>query len=206
MTQSLTTSKAQEPVSEKKLGKLKDLLTPVLRRYLKTEDQAQALIESPAFVEGFDTHVKALVGKLTNIFMVTVDYARSLSEMIAAGKYGYANEDITAEHFPITGEGKVDAEILLVHLNRDISSENALAELDKLGLRAANLQELLAFGETHSEVQREFPIIALGSIWQDRDGDRYVPYLDDWLDERRLFLRWFGFDWSALCRFAAVRK
>lgn len=204
MTSSLNTSQA---VSEKKLGRLKDLLTPILRRHLKTESQAQALIEARSFVEGFDLLVKGLVGKLTNTFVVTVDYVKSLPEMIKVGNYDYVNEDITDAHFRMTGKGKVDREIVLVHFDRDITSEEALQELDKLGLRPVDLAELLAFGETHPEAHLEFPILALGSIWMNRDDGRgYFPYLSYEDDKHVLLLYWFGGWWHDYCRFAAVRK
>lgn len=203
MTQSLITS----AVSESKIGHIKDLLTPVLRRLLKDDSQAQAIIEAgDTLHEQFSAVVSGLLAKLTKTFMVTVDYARGLPEMIKAGKYDYANDDITAEHFPIVGEGKQGLEILLVHFGKDMESNDVLSELGKLGLRPATLPELLAFGETHPEIQREFPIIALGSVWQNRDGSRHVPYLGGWCGGRELFLIWFGDRWSGDCRFAAVRK
>jgi len=76
--------------------------------------------------------------------------------------------------------------------------------LDELGFRAAILPELFAFGETHPEVQREFPIVALGSI-ANVDGKR-VPYIDRLYKERELYLGRFEFKWHDRCRFAAVRK
>lgn len=202
MTTSLNTSEIQQEISEKKLGRLLDLLKPVLRKRLKTQEQGQALIEAPSYVDRFDQLITELVGKLTNTYMVTVDYARSLEAMIKAGNYGYVNEDITPKNFPITGKGKVDLEVVLVSFN---IKESALKELDELGLRAATLPELLAFGEMHSEVQRAFPIIALGSI-ANVGGNRHVPSLDGWGGERELRLSWFGSRWFGHCRFAAVRK
>lgn len=208
MTQSLNTSEDSIGVSEKKLGRLKDLLTPVLRRHLKSEKQAQALIEASAFVEQFDLLVKVLLGKLSNTFAITVDYSRSLSEMISVGGYNYANKNITEEHFRIICRYyKVDCEVELVHLNEEMTSDEVLEELDKLGLRPAFLEELLAFGETYPEIQRDFPIVSLGSsVRTAHRGNRLVPYIDGWHDRRSLDLYWFDFNWDAKCRFAAVRK
>lgn len=204
-TQLLITSEAPA-VSGSKIGHLNDLFTVVLRRLLKDDTQAQALIEAGGTLQDrIGAVVSELLGKLTNTYHVTVDYAKSLPDMIKAGNYGYANEDITPKKFPIQGEGKVDLEIVLVHFGKDIESDDVLAELDKLGLRAAVLPELLAFGETHPEVQREFPIIALGSF-ANESGNRRVPYLDDWLGRRKLDLCWFVSRWHDRCRFAAVRK
>jgi hypothetical protein len=138
-------------------------------------------------------------------YPVTIDYRQTLESMIKAGRYDRVNSDITDKHFPVSA-GDTDVVIELVHLNRDASSDDVLAELQRRGLRPATLPELLAFGATYPEQQREFPIVALGSVWQYWSGDRDVPYL--WSDsfERCLNQFWIVGRWYALCRFAAVRK
>lgn len=138
---------------------------------------------------------------------VVVDYDLSLADMIATGIYDWTNSDITAEHFPFIGEGKAEMAIELVHFGRIIEDgDECLRELDKMGLRAATLPELLAFGAKYPDMQRRFPVVALGSIWQRRDGDRNVPALWERDRGRRLDLRWFEHRWREHCRFAAVRK
>lgn len=145
-------------------------------------------------------------GAPVTCYPITVNYDLTMKVMIKAGKYNYANPDITAEHFSVTEEGQADISIELVHFDRRIESDEAIRELDRMGLRPATLPELLAFGARHPDVQREFPIVALGSVWQSRDGNRYVPYL--WSDsgERHLYLGWFEVEWFGHYRFAAVRK
>lgn len=126
--------------------------------------------------------------------------------MIAAGNYDHRNSHITAENFPITGNGQVTTEIVLVHFNRDIESDDAVKEQEQMGLRPATLPELLAFGAKYPDVQREFPIVALGSSWVDPFGDRHVPSLDRWDDERELYLDYYDDGWDGDCRFLAVRS
>lgn len=138
-------------------------------------------------------------------FTLEVDYDKSLEEMIAAGRYDWKNSDITADRFPVKGKGKKKAEVELVHFNRDISSEDAIAEMDKLGLRPATIEELLAFGAANPDIQRKFPIVALGSV-AEVSGSRFVAYLRRVWSERSLSLGWFAFDWNPDCRFLAVRK
>lgn len=204
MTQTAITSEAPT-ATEGQVGHIKDLLNPTLRRL--NGKQAQAIIEAGNMLQQrFEALVLELVGKLANIFMVTVDYSRNLPEMTKAGRYDFASEYITAENFPVIGEGKAELEIVLVHFDREMESDDVLAEFEKLGLRAITLPELLAFGETHPEVQREFPIVALGSVWADPNGDRRVPYLGRWYGLRRLRLYWFESGWRDGCRFGAVRK
>jgi hypothetical protein len=168
--------------------------------HLLARDEGQAMIDQIA-----DLLVKA--GAATrNAYPVTVNYAVSLADMIVAGKYDYANEYITATNFPIQGEGEVNTEVVLVHFNRDISSEAAVTELAQMGLEPAKLEHLLAFGSKFPEIQREFPIVALGSSWVDSRGGRRVPCLGRWYAERRLFLYCWDGEWPGRYRFAAVRK
>lgn len=141
-----------------------------------------------------------------NSFKVVVDYGLSLADMIAAGKYDFANSDINADNFPIQGSGQQDVVVELVHFGRDIESNDVLRELDTRGLRPAILPELLAFGTAYPEKQREFPIIVLGSVWQDRGGRRDVACLSRRGSERDLGLSWLDDRWGGHCRFAAVRK
>ncbi len=140
-------------------------------------------------------------------FTVSVDYAKTLPEMIAAGKYDWKNEDITEANFPQThAEEVIDTTIEFVHLNRDASTDEALRYLEAEGLRPATLEELLALGEKHPDLQRDFPIIALGSVWQYSCGDRRVPCLGRGVAGRILYLGWIEGGWGGFCRFAAVRK
>ena len=205
MTQTAITSQAPlEMATDEQIGQTKALLDSIFRKL--TKQQLQVIIGAGGQLQsGTRTVVQGLLAKLAKVFMVTINYARNLGDMIKAGNYGYVNENITAENFPITGEGQVDEEITLIHFNRNISSDDAIKEMDELGFKPAILPQLLAFGETHPEVQREFPIVALGSV-ACVDGERQVPYLDYWYGKRKLDLRWFDGDWGGNYRFADVRK
>lgn len=144
---------------------------------------------------------------LFNLFRLTVDHALSVEEMVAVGKYDWVNSDITHKHFPHNrkrGAEEVVAE--LIHYNRGMSSDDALADFDSKGLRPATLPELLALGEKHPDIQREFPVAALGSVWQSLGGSRFVACLYRRDAERCLGLIWFGLGWASGCRFLAVRK
>ncbi len=142
-----------------------------------------------------------------NLFPVSVDYSTTLEQMIAEGKYDWSNSDINSKNFPTASQvGQVTVNVELVHFNRNIGSEEALQELDKVGYRPANLSELLAFGAKYPDRQREFPIVALGSVWQRLDGNRYVAYIYYGGVRRHLYLVWIELWYVALYRFAAVRK
>jgi hypothetical protein len=145
----------------------------------------------------------------SDTFRLTVDYDQTLEQMIAAGRYDWKNSDITAKRFPIEGKGIVEFEGRYFHFNRDISSENAIKEIEaadpKNPWSAAKIEHVLSHGKTFPEEQRNFPIIGLGSV-AEVDGHRYVPGLYSGGSERRLDLGWFGVDWFPVFRFLAVRK
>mgnify|MGYP001567436333 FL=1 len=140
-----------------------------------------------------------------NVFSVVVDYAHTLSKMIQDGHYDSVNDDITADHFPVSGEGVVEVKLELVHFDRVMESDDVLKELDKAGLRPATLAELLAFGAKYPELQRQFPIIALGAVWQRRGSRRGVPALCS-SSGRLLALVYFARRWYGPYRFLAFRK
>ncbi len=135
---------------------------------------------------------------------LTVDYSRTLKQMIADGDYNWENKNITERNFPVPAKmkgKKVEVSTKLFHFNRNISSEDAKKEMDKDGFRPATVFELLVLGATHPELQKQFSVIAL-----DSGGGRRVPYLVVDGDWRGLGLDWLDYDWNASCRFLAVRK
>lgn len=146
-------------------------------------------------------------------YMVSVDYSRTLGDMIAAGKYDLFNNNIVEENFPIQRTPDVqngDSEIVLVHLNKGgHNTDKILRHMDVLGLRSGRIEHLLALGEKHPNLQMDFSIIAPGSVWVDSDGRRLVPYLGRVVSARYLHLRrWFDPDveWYHHCCFLAVSK
>jgi hypothetical protein len=141
-----------------------------------------------------------------NSFAVTVDYDRSIEEMVASGKYDSTNTDITAKNFPVDGKGTSAVNIELVHFNRTMESDEVRQKLAKQGLRLATLPELLAFAATYPEKQRELTVVALGSVWRSWNDRRYVAILYSNADGRSLSLHWYEDRWSGSYRFAAVRK
>jgi hypothetical protein len=137
---------------------------------------------------------------------VIVDYTQPLAEMIKAGNYNWVNSDITAEHFPMKGEGKQEKEVFLFHFGKDMTSEQVIVEMEKRGYRPAKIEDLSALGVAYPELQKQFPIVALGSVWQGPLGYRHVPFLVWYGAKRDLYLCWFGYDWYECCRFLALRK
>ena len=150
--------------------------------------------------------VKASLG-VADVFRIQVNYDLSIKKAIKGGKYGQKDYDINDEHFPSKRSGSAKVDIYLVHFNKDMSSVDVLEELDKMGLRSAELPELLALGAQYPDEQKKNPIVALDFVargWL----NRHVPYLwfgfDD--DERNVSLDDSGRGWLMDYRFAAVSK
>lgn len=143
--------------------------------------------------------------KKKNVYSLTVDYSCSIEDAVKAGNYDWKNRDINSRNFPTKKSGIAEVDVELLHFNRDMSMEEVLAELDKRGLRPAELHELLKLEEKFPNLQRKFPIIALGSVWRSPGGARGCPYLGRVRFKRGLNLTWIGSSWDG-CRFAAIRK
>lgn len=129
----------------------------------------------------------------------------TLQRLIAAGKYDGGSSDISDQNFPIPEDFVLGADPKVYHFNRDISSEDAIREMDKDGYVPAMAWDLLDYGAKNPEEQRKYPIVGLGSVAK-VGGRRRVLCLDEDGSERVLVLRWFDVDWGAHCRFLAVRK
>lgn len=142
-------------------------------------------------------------------FVLRINYSRTLNQMIAAGQYDWTNSGINEENFPLPiemSDQNIELKAKLFHFNRSISRDQIIAEMDKAGFRPATLSELLSLGEADPELQRQFPVIALASLWRGLFGCRFVPYLDVVGSRRKLRLGWLGLAFFVPCRFLAVRK
>ena len=140
------------------------------------------------------------------MFQVTVDYTKSLAEMVMAGKYDWVNPNIIADNFPVQGKGRQDKECVLFPFGHGISSDEAIRLMAEEGCDPCMIEDLVKFGEEEPSLQREFPIVGLGSSWRDEFGHRRVPMLHREEARRSLNLRWFEGDWLARHRFLGVRK
>ncbi len=179
-------------------------------------EQLQKLLESGLLSDLLDANLEGgidrnafrrLIGLIPNSYPVQVNYDLSVEAAIRAGKYDWKNENITSANFPPTRQGTMDLDIILVHYGRDMQDEEIDKDLERQGLRDAELPELLALGAKYPDLQRQFPIIARGSVWLfPSDGDRGVPYLRKDGGGRGLNLGWLGGRWGSDYRFAAVRK
>ena len=143
---------------------------------------------------------------VSDTYLISVDYGRNVEDGVEAGRYHWANSNITSERFPTERKGTAKVEVKLIHFNWSVSTNKALRELDRMGYRPAELHELLALGEKYQEIQRKFPIVALGSVLRNRcvlglSGDNSRRYLNLYLN---LYIE--EHHYGENCRFAAVCK
>jgi hypothetical protein len=129
---------------------------------------------------------------------------------IAAGKYDRVNDNITPANFPQACKTG-DVEVTLVTIERDMTTEEVVAELSKRGFRPATLPELLALGAAQPDLKQQFNfMVALGSRWLNSDSDVSVPILVWNGSYRNLDLYWVVNPrccrWVSGVWFAAVRK
>ena len=140
--------------------------------------------------------------------VLSVDYGRSLGQMIAAGNYDWTNSDITAKRFPVVGSGVEQLAAKIFHFDRNTSSQDnvdAIKAADPVNpWEPGKIEHLLSFGEKYPEEQRKYPIVALGSV-AEVGGVRNVPYLSVFDRKRYLSLIWWDDGWFGSCRFLAVR-
>jgi len=153
--------------------------------------------------------------KAADIFHVVIGFGFSLKEMIEAGNYDHVNNGIFSLKFvkgdPADRKRQEEVQFELVHFDRDMTTEQVLEELDKMGCRPGDFAGLCAFGAKYPRKQKEFSIVELASVLEDPYGHRCVVYLDwhGWIDSelaRHLCLYRINRDWHTGCRFLVVRK
>jgi hypothetical protein len=137
--------------------------------------------------------------------VIVIDHSLSLEAMIAAGKYDWKNDDITAERFPIEGSGTKKFSAKVFHFDRRISSEDAVAAMEKEQFAPATHIHGLAFGAAFPEEQRKYPIACLGSSARVR-GSRGVVCLSGGGGGRCLDLCGWRGGWYDRWRFLAVQE
>ncbi len=133
---------------------------------------------------------------------------KPVAEMLSAGKYDLASESVTV-NMPITDlvVGK-EFDVTLVPFGHATLNAEVLAELDKLGLRAADLKVLEALVATNPDLLSEAPIVALGTIMVDSAGCKVSPLVHKTAGKRTLSSDWNdeGNEWLDTSLFAAVPK
>ena len=128
---------------------------------------------------------------------------KELKTLIKDLKLNYVNSDITKENFPDDGRRE---KVEILHYDETLTTEELLKKMEYDGYAPANLYELLEWANQDKEWNGKDFVIALGSVWRDRYGNRVAPCLLGLGSERGLDLLWTEYGWDKFFRFAAVRK
>lgn len=111
---------------------------------------------------------------------------------MAAGNYGYAHSCVTSDNFPVRSTSPTVREIVLLAFDREVSSEDAIAEATRHDLARPEYEDALYFGAAYPDVQRERPVVFLHEPWLGFFGRRDVVCL--WTNAGRRELGLVGFD------------
>jgi hypothetical protein len=144
-------------------------------------------------------------------FNLTVDYSKTLQEMITAGKYDDVdiNNFIVEENFPFPPEligKKVDVSAELFYFGRPKSSRDVIAIMERVNYRPATLFELLTMQSDRPDLQRYLPVVALGSPWAYAEFSDNVPVVRVNAFTFELVLDFYDSNWDCFYYFLGVHK
>ena len=147
---------------------------------------------------------------VTKVYTFVVDYSLPLKDAVKTGRYDHAEKNITDEHFPAKKDeqGLKEKSFTLYHFGYDTEyteSDWVIAQMNKDGNRPATIRELLAFAKANPDLQRNFPIVALRSVWVGL-GRKRVACLGGFSSGRAISLRQLDTLWPGKSRFLAVSK
>jgi len=185
-----------------------NLDSAIVQKWIDTPERLRGVLYKTFAGDGESADVLA---RTDTFCPISVNYGRSIEDWVEACQCDNSSSDITSEHFPTERQGIAEVVVEIVRFFQPISTEDALKEFARRGLRPAELKELLAFSEKHPNVQREFSILALGSVWKNQENRHLAPCLEGDPAWRSIGTRWLNGDtWeggeSDECptRFAAV--
>lgn len=97
------------------------------------------------------------------IFEVTVDYTKSIEEMIRLGRF--FSVDSRIKNLFVKGTAKVKRNLILLNLDDEnlVRTDEVIVEMEKRGLRPVLLEDLLAFYLQFPDYDK--PIVAFGTFF-----------------------------------------
>lgn len=190
-------------------GTLTDILEAGKIGSLKNadRDQIRELLGLKRLVEvtKTDEAFHKITNYITHTFKIMVDETMPVEEAVKTGRFDWSNENITSQNFPRpTGGKKVEKEVFIFHFGRQVSSAAVIGEIYKARYKPATIWDLIGLAMKEPNFQRQFPVVALGSVCK-LGGDRSVPCLYEDDSGRRLNLHYFDYGWRDSSRFLVVR-
>lgn len=112
--------------------------------------------------------------------VTTVDYDQSIEGALVRGDYKiyYANgHGVNIKNFLSNEKGTVKLKMKRICFDVFVRPARVLSEMDKIGFRPVNLQELLAYFEIHPLAAEGQTVGALRSLWYDSDEKLLTPVI-----------------------------
>lgn len=96
-------------------------------------------------------------------------------------------------------------DVMIMNFGKNIGSDEAIAEMDKLDVRPLTYEELVQYGIAYPEHQKQKYLVGLGTK-HTLVGIPHAPFLIVGVGERDLSAIVWGLDWVDWYRFPVVRK
>lgn len=140
---------------------------------------------------------------------LVIDYDKSIKQAILEGRYDWKDGRISLDQLPYIPKnqrGKKEVFIKFFSFDTVRSLKEIILKMAEEGYYPGNFFELLAVGYSSPDLQRQFPIVGLGSVLHDHLGHCFVPCLSTYGDTSRRLNAWPVDDWTIRYRFLGIRK
>lgn len=207
--------------AKKQTLSIKDIaeLDPFHIRKSKAEEEAEDFVktpEAPTSSEDITETIDRLkeAGYLDTSFegkeshhleMRSLTKEQSLDEYRNSGGETYVWDDLE-KNMPYTTPKTETLDVMILNFGKNIGSDEALAEMDKLGVRPLTYEELIQYGITHPDHQMQNYLIGLGTKHGLDVAGPCAPSLGFDGAVRRLDAGHWGGVWGGRFRFLVVRK
>ena len=166
-------------------------------------------------VDNFTKQVAAAGSLLRSTYIVPVDYELLHWQQINTAKFDFVARyhgnlirQYPNRHLFPSPQGQIKQPITLFSFGGDIDkeTESVIASMDRFGLRPTLSSETLAFARSFPEVQRQFRLVGLGSMWTDLQCDPCAMCLCEVSGRRGVRLYPWYRRWNKDYRFLTVPK
>jgi hypothetical protein len=145
---------------------------------------------------------------ITDIFTVLVDETKTVENLFLEGKFksGSWSSAFNSKNFPCPSDGGIsEKEVVLFHFEKDMTSDEVIAEMDKHYCRPATIQEFLSLVVAQPNIHKlGFSIITLGS--RSLAPEKTFPFFNENWEGCRSLFQASAPVWYDKYRFVGVRK
>jgi len=201
---------------------IKDVATldPFHTRKSKEQEEAESFVKEEIGTESNPEELESTIARVREAGFLDASFegkethrlaieALPKEEAIEAYRKSGGETYIWAElekNMPYTTPKAEKLDVILLGFGKSVTSDEALAEMERLGVRPLTYEELIQYGIVNPEAQKKNPHVALGSKHSLGGNPRAPVLVVVGVDERDLDASPWGNDWGEGCRFPVVRK